>query len=391
MDFRFSEEDELFRQEVLEFIRQELPPDWNGTGLLQEAKDGPEWEFSRSMMRKVGEKGWHSLAWPKEHGGQASVTRQFILSDEMYYHELPGVDIQGALMLAPTLIEYGSEEQKKEHLPKVTRGETVWCQAFSEPGAGSDLAAVATKAVEKDNCFVLDGQKVWSTTAHRADWTFVLARTDPNVKKQRGISFFLVDLKSPGVTVRFLPNIVGMYCEIFFDGVEVPKENMVGKKNEGWTVTSAVLGYERSGIHRIAAARRNLSRLIQFTRETKYHGVPLFHDPVIRNRLASLHVEAEAVRLLARRIVWMQSTGQPVDYQASMSRVAGAELQQHVAQAAMHVLGYYGQLEEDAAQAPLQGFFLRQYLYAMAATVGAGTAEVQRNIIALRGLGLPRG
>ena len=391
MDFRFSEEDERFRQEVREFINKELPLDWTGTGLLQEAKDGPEWEFSRGMLRKLGAKGWHSLSWPKEYGGQDSISKQFILSDEMYYNELPGVDLQGALMCAPTLIQYGSEEQRKEHLPKIAQGEEVWCQGFSEPGAGSDLAAVAMRAVEKDDCFVLDGQKVWSTGAHRADWTFVLARTDPEAKKHRGISFFLVDLTSPGVTVRFLPNIVGTYAEIFFDSVRVPKENLVGNKNEGWTVTGAVLGYERSGIHRIAAARRNLTRLIEFAKETKRNGVPLFKDPVVRNRLTHLFVESEAVRLLAHRIVWLQSTGQSVDYQASMSRVSGAEFQQHVAQAAMQLLGHYGPLEEDCKWAPLQGFFLRQYLYAMAATVGAGTSEVQRNIIALRGLGLPRG
>jgi len=391
MDFRFSEEDEKFRQEVLEFIKREMPPDWTGTGLLQEAKDGAEWEFSRGMLRKLGTKGWHSLSWPKEYGGQGSVSKQFILSDEMYYHELPGVDLQGALMCAPTLIEYGSEEQRKEHMPKIARGEEVWCQGFSEPGAGSDLAAVAMRAVEKEDCFILDGQKVWSTGAHHADWTFVLARTDPEAPKHRGISFFLVYLKTPGVTVRFLPNIVGTYCEIFFDSVPVPKGNLVGKKNDGWRVTGAVLGYERSGIHRIAAARRNLTRLIEFAKETKRNGVPLFKDPLVRNRLTELFVESQAVRLLAQRIVWMQSTGQSVDHQASMSRVSGAELQQHVAQAAMQLLGHYGPLEENCKWAPLRGFFLRQYLYAMAATVGAGTAEVQRNIIALRGLGLPRG
>ena len=391
MDFRFSEEEQRFRQEVLEFINKELPADWTGTGLLQEAEDGPQWEFSRGMLRKIGAKGWHSLAWPKEYGGQNSVTKQFILSDEMYYHELPGVDLQGALMCAPTLIEYGSEQQKREHLTKIAKGEVVWCQGFSEPGAGSDLAAVATRAVEKDDCFVLDGQKVWSTGAHRADWTFILARTDPNVPKHKGISFFLLDLKTPGVTARFLPNIVGTYCEIFLDGVRVPKGNLVGQKNDGWRVTGAVLGYERSGIHRIAAARRNLTRLVQFAKETKRNGQPLFKDAVVRNRLTNLFVESEAVSLLAQRIVWMQSSGQSVDYQASMSRVSGAEFQQHVAQAAMQVLGHYGPLESDCKRAPLQGFFLRQYLYAMAATVGAGTAEVQRNIIALRGLGLPRG
>jgi len=390
MDFRFSQEEEKFRQEVREFIKKELPPHWTGTGLLQEAKDGEEWEFSRSMLRKVGARGWHALSWPKEYGGEDSVSRQFILSEEMYYHELPGVDLQGALMCAPVLIQYGSEEQKREHLPKIAQGEVVWCQAFSEPGAGSDLAAVSTRAVEKEDCFVLDGQKVWSTTAHRADWTFLLARTDPEVAKHRGISFFLLDLKTPGVTVRPLPNIVGTYCEIFFDSVRVPKESLVGKKNDGWSVSAAVLGYERSGIHRIAAARRNLDRLMEFAKETKRDGVSLFKDPIVRQRLTQLFIDGEAARLLACRIVWMQGTGQSVVHEASMSRVFGAEFQQRVAQTGMQLLGYYGQLEPDCRWAPLAGFFLRQYLYALAATVGAGTSEIQRNIIATRGLGLPR-
>ena len=390
MDFGFSEEDKQFQQEVRDFITKELPPNWTGTGLLQEAKDGEEWEFAHNMLRKVGSKGWHALAWPKEYGGEDSVTKQFILSDEMYFNELPGVDLQGALMCAPTLIQYGTEEQKNKHLPKISRGEEVWCQGFSEPGAGSDLASVSTKAVEKDDCYIVDGQKVWSTGAHRADWTFILARTDPEARKHRGISFFLVDLKSPGVTVRFLPNIVGTYCEIFFDGVKVPKSNMVGKKNDGWSVTGAVLGYERSGIHRIAAARRNLSRLMEFAQNTKRNGRTLFQDPLIRNALTQLAIEAEAARLLALRIVWMQSTGKAIDHEASMSRVFGAEFQQRVAQAGLQITGAFGQLDEGSEWAPLSGFFQRQYLYAAAATVGAGTAEIQRNIIALRGLGLPR-
>lgn len=390
MDFSYSDDDKQFQQEVRDFIKQELPPNWTGTGLLQEAKDGEEWEFAHSMLRKVGARGWHSLAWPKEYGGQDSVTKQFILSDEMYFNELPGVDLQGALMCAPTLIQYGTDEQKNDHLPKIARGEEVWCQGFSEPGAGSDLAAVSTKAVDKGDYFVVDGQKVWSTGAHRADWTFILARTDPEAPKHRGISFFLVHLKSPGVTVRFLPNIVGTYCEIFFDGVELPRKNMVGKKNDGWRVTGAVLGYERSGIHRIAAARRNLSRLLEFARSTKRNGVPLFQDPIIRSRLTQLAIEAEAARLLAWRIVWMQSTGKAVDHEASMSRVFGAEFQQRVAQAGLQITGAAGLLDEGCKWAPLEGFFQRQYLYAAAATVGAGTAEIQRNIIAQRGLGLPR-
>jgi alkylation response protein AidB-like acyl-CoA dehydrogenase len=390
MEFTFSKEDQAFQQEVRDFIKKELPPTWTGTGLMQEAKDGEEWEFAHSMLRKVGEKNWHSLAWPKEHGGWDSVTKQFIFSHEMYFNELPGADLQGALMCAPTVIQYGTDQQKKDHLPKIARGQEVWCQAFSEPGAGSDLAALSTKAVDKGDHFVVDGQKVWSTGAHRAEWALTLVRSNPDVPKHKGITFLLVNLKTPGVTVRFLPNIVGTYCEIFFDGVIVPKENMVGKQNDGWRVTGATLGYERSGIHRIAAARRNIDRLVEFAKENKRNGVPLFKDPLVRNRLTQLVIEGEISRLLAIRIVYLQSTGKPMDHEASMSRVFGAELQQRVAQAGLQITRGFGLLGEGSKYAPLAGFFQRQYLYAAAATVGAGTSEIQRNIIAQRGLGLPR-
>jgi len=392
VDFRFSDADERFRQEVLEFIRQELPPDWTGTGLLSEAHSEEEWQFARAMMRKVGAKNWHSLAWPEEYGGHGSATRQFIFSEEMYYHELPGVDLVGALMCAPALIQHGTEEQKKEHLPKIARGEIVWCQGYSEPGAGSDLAALSTRAVEKDDCFVLDGQKIWSTNADRADWGYMLARTDPNAPKHRGISFFLVDMKTPGITARHLPNIVGTYCEIFLDGVQVPKKNMIGAKNEGWKVANTVLGFERSGVHRIAATWRNLDRLVDFAKQTQRDGVPLFRNTVVRSRLADLYVEAQAVRVLAYRIVWLHSTarGRDISYEVSVGRLSGALFQQHVASAAMQMLGPYGLLDPGSRRAPDAGF-RREYLYSLGATVGAGTAEVQRNIIATRGLGLPRG
>jgi len=391
MDLRFTEEEESFRQEVREFIKRELPTNWKGTGLLSEAKGEDEWRFSREMMRKVGAKGWHSLAWPKELGGQDSATKQFIFSEEMYYNELPGVDLVGTLMCAPAIIQHGTEAQKNEHLPKIARGEIVWSQGYSEPGAGSDLASLSTRAVEKDDCFILDGQKVWSTNADRADWCYILARTDPNVSKHKGISFFLMDMKSAGVTARLLPNIVGTYCEIFLDSVRVPKRNVIGGVNNGWKVANTVLGFERSGVHRIAATWRNLDRITEFAKETKRNGVPLFQDPLIRNKLADLHVEAQAVRQLAYRIVWLHSTtrGRDISYEVSVCRLSGALFQQHVAAAAMDILGPYGQLDLGSKYAPSEDF-CREYLWSLAATVGAGTAEIQRNIIATRGLGLPR-
>jgi len=392
MDLRFSEEEERFRQEVREFIKQELPPDWKGTGLLSEAKGEEEWQFAREMMRKIGEKGWHSLAWPEELGGQDSPAKQFIFSEEMYYSRLPGVDLVGALMCAPAIIQHGTEEQKKKFLTRTARGEIVWCQGYSEPGAGSDLASLTTRAVEKDDCFILDGQKVWSTNADHADWCFLLARTDPNVVKHKGISFFLMDMKSPGVTALHLPNIVGTYCEIFLDNVRVPRENLVGGVNNGWKVANTVLGFERSGVHRIAATWRNLDRITDFARSSKRNGIPLFQDPVIRSRLAHLHVESQAVRHLAYRIVWLHTTARDRDisYEVSIGRLSGALFQQHVAAAALDILGPYGQLDPGSSYAPPDDF-CRDYLWSLAATVGAGTAEIQRNIIATRGLGLPRG
>ena len=389
MDLHFSKEDEEFRQEVLRFITQELPADWRGTGLLSEAKGDEEWQFALKMLRKVGAKGWHSLAWPQEHGGQASMTRQFIFSEEMYYHELPGVDLVGTLMLAPSIIQHGSEQQKREHLPKISRGEVVWCQGFSEPGAGSDLASLSTRAADAGNHFIVNGQKVWSTNANRADWGYFLVRTDPDVPKHKGISFLLVDMRTPGLTARHLPNIVGTYCEVFLDNVRVPKENLVGKVNDGWRVANTVLGYERSGVHRISAARRNLDKLIEYAKQTVRDGEPLFKMPSVRNRLTDLFIEAQAVRLLAYRVLSLHNSGRDVSYEVSMSRLGGSLLQQHVAGAAMDILGPLGLLDPGSKWAPLSDF-RREYLYSLGATVGAGTAEIQRNIIATRGLGLPK-
>jgi len=389
VDLHFSKEDEEFRQEVLQFITQELPADWRGTGLLSEAKGDEEWQFALKMLRKVGAKGWHSLAWPREYGGQASMTRQFIFSEEMYYHELPGVDLVGTLMLAPSIIQHGSEQQKREHLPKIARGEVVWCQGFSEPGAGSDLASLSTRAVDAGNHFIVNGQKVWSTNANRADWGYFLVRTDPDVPKHKGISFLVVDMRTPGLTARHLPNIVGTYCEVFLDNVHLPKENLVGKENDGWRVANTVLGYERSGVHRISAARRNLDKLIEYAKKTTRNGQPVFKQPVVRNRLTDLYIEARAVRLLAYRVLSLQKSGRDISYEVSMSRLGGSLLQQHVAAAAMDILGSVGLLDPGSQYAPSSDF-RREYLYSLGATVGAGTAEIQRNIIAQRGLGLPK-
>lgn len=388
MDFRFSEEEERFRLEIRDFLKQELPEDWVGYGALGEPNTDEEWEFSRSMNRKLAAKGWLAIGWPKEYGGQgAPHNMQVILSEEINYHEAPGWDFFGIGMLGPTLMAHGTEEQKRRYLGEVARGETIWCQGFSEPGAGSDLAALQTKAVLEGDHFIVNGQKLWTSNAHRADWCFFLARTDPGAPKHRGISFLLVDMKTSGITVRPLINIAEgrSFNELYFDDVCVPKENLVGELNRGWYVAQTLLGAERSGIHRIAMARRNVDRLLDYARKTGAG-----RDPVVRQKLAQLVVEGEVARLLAYRVSWMQSHEMPVEYEASASRLFGSEFCQRVARIGMEVLGLYSLLEKDSPWAPFGGKIGNDYLATVGATLATGTSEIHRNIIAQRGLGLPR-
>ncbi len=253
------------------FLAQELPPGWVGfRGLGERGETPEEIALFKEMARKLGRKGWLSLAWPTEFGGAgASHMAQLILEEEMHYHRAPGKDIFGTGMLAPTLIQHGTPEQQARHLSGIARGEVFWCQGFSEPGAGSDLASLSTRAVDKGDHFVVSGQKVWSSGAHKADWCFFLARTDPDAPKHRGISFLLVDMKSPGITVRPLINMVNMHSfnELFFDEVKVPRENLVGEVNGGWYVAMTTLNFERSGIIWFAGGRRTREDLVRLVNE----------------------------------------------------------------------------------------------------------------------------
>ena len=389
MDFRFSEEEERFRQEVREFIKKERRP-----GLLtrMQPETEEEAEYYREMKLKLGAKSWHSLSWPKEFGGQGNLVKQFIVSEEFYFSQTPGVDIVSDNMVAPVLIQFGTEEQKREHLPKIAQGELTWCQGFSEPGAGSDLFAMSTRAVEQDDLFIINGQKVWTSGASISDWIFLLARTEPDpALKHRGISAFLVDLRMPGVTVHPLQTFAGaFYAEDFFDNVKVPKKNLVGKKNQGAQVSLAMLGHERSGIHRIKYGQANLARVIEYAKETKRDGIPLIEHPLIQQKLANLVIEGEVAQLFGYRVLALQMQGKEVDVESSMSRLAGTLFQQHVGSTAMEILGQYGLLEPGSKLAILQGALEQEYLWSVTATVGAGTAEIQRNTIAVRGLNLPR-
>ena len=392
MNFEFSQEEEAFRSEVREFVEKEYPPEWRryGKSLLNfffEALTDSDDERNRIMAQKLGAKGWLSLAWPKEYGGRNSPLLQLILAEELTYHECPGFDVFGVGMIAPTLIRFASEEQKRTHLPGIAQGKTLWCELLSEPEAGSDLASLQTRAVEKDDHFVVNGQKVWTSAAHHADWGILLARTDPNVPKHRGLSLFTVNMKNPGITVNPVMDMSSTHTfnEVFLDDVQIPKESLVGDKNQGWYVIMGLLDFERSCSPIYAVARRYLEDLLDYARQTK------LLDPAIRNRLAELIVECEVGRLMHYRATWMQEKGSIPNYESAMNKIYTLELNQRVTAAGMQVLGHYAGLMPDSKWAPWDGCAPLFYLRSIGNTLEMGTSEIDRIIIAQRGLGLPRG
>ena len=391
MEFKFTAEDEEFRTELRAFMKTELPDPWEGAGRYPEDDD---WDLNRIIRQKMAEKGWLTMHWPEEYGGQnASPVKSAIYNEEIAYMRAPGRDIFGVRMLGPTLMIHGSEEQKKTHLPSVAKGEIQWCQGYSEPESGSDLASLSTRAVRDGDELVINGAKVWTTMAHRADWIMLLTRTDPDAPKHRGISFVLVDMKSPGVSVRPIINMAGghEFNQVTFDDVRVPRANVVGDEDRGWYVAVTLLDFERSGIDYSASARRLLDDTKEFATETKRNGLPLIEIPWVRTLMADRYIDCEVARLMAYNVAYMQSQDLIPTKEASMSKVFGSEVVQRVTEAALDILGMYGTLGREDKWAPLNGRVQENWMNAFAGTIAAGTSEIQRNIIAGRGLGLPRG
>ena len=391
MRFTFTREETAFRQDLREFLKAELPPDWKGAD-----EDGrtDDVEFERYMRQRLIDRGWLTMAWPREYGGQdASPITQLVFNEEMAYHRSPGKDAFGIGMLGPALMMHGTEEQKRKYLPAIAEGRINWCQGFSEPGSGSDLASLQTQAVRDGSDYLISGQKIWSSCAHLSDWMFLLARTDPEAPKHRGITFFVVDLKSPGITMRPIINMVGdhHFNEEYFDNVRVPAENIVGELNRGWYVAMTTLNFERDGTMYTAKAQKPLDMLIELVNDASANGYRPAISPALRHRLAERVLETEVSRLLAYRIAWMADQGLEPQQEASISKLFSTELLLRVANTGMQVLGLMGQLVEESKWAPLRGKLRRLYLWSVSEPIGGGTSEIQRNIIATRGLGLPRG
>jgi alkylation response protein AidB-like acyl-CoA dehydrogenase len=393
MDFRFSADDEAWRQELRAWIREEFGADWNGFRATGTDEAEEEFEFAQSVRRKLAAKGWMAPAWPKEYGGMgASFTQQAIFNEELAYHRVPGPDITAVGYIGPTLMLYGTEEQKR-HLPAIVRAEEVWCQGYSEPGAGSDLASLQTRAVRDGDEYIINGQKIWTSNAHRANWMFLLVRTDPDAPKHRGISYLLLDMKTPGITVQPLINMGDRhgFNQVFFDSVRVPVSNRVGEENRGWYVGMATMDFERSAIAASASLRRSFEDLVRFVREGATAGGVAMRRELARIALADMGIELEVARMLSLRVLSMQQAGQVPNYEASIAKMFSTELSQRFARLGTRILGLYGGLRRGSPYARLRGDFAESYLQSVAATIGGGTSEIQRNIIATRGLGLPRG
>jgi alkylation response protein AidB-like acyl-CoA dehydrogenase len=392
MDFRDSAAEATWRQEVRGFLDQALPSQLKGPldEALSNSRDGVMGEW----RRRVAAKGWIAPHWPQEYGGAGmSAKDQFILKEEFAEAEAPTVGGLGVMMIGPTLVVHGNEAQKQRFLPGILKGDTNWCQGYSEPGSGSDLASLQTRAVRDGDEYVINGQKIWTSGAQYADWMFMLARTDPEAPKHRGISMFLLDMKSPGLTVRPLVNQAGIanFNEVFFESVRVPAEQRVGEENRGWYVGATLLDFERSGVGDAVGVRKLLERLLHHVRDER-GALTLDTNPMVRLEFADRWIEAGVAKWLSYRVVSMQAAGQIPNHEASMTKLYLTELRQRIAALSMHLAGLRGMLSDrDSPHRVLGGRVGTDYLTSPSMTIAGGTSEIQRNVIATRGLGLPRG
>jgi alkylation response protein AidB-like acyl-CoA dehydrogenase len=396
MDFRLTKEQEALRKEFDDFFREEMknaPKQYlEGTEGSYQTDEG--FAFHQYMKKKLGEKGWLTRAWPKKYGGaDAPIMEQIIFNETREKHNAPGIDIWGVDMFAPTIILFGNEEQKQRLLPPIAKGEVQYCQGWSEPDAGSDLASIKTMAIKEGDRYVINGQKVWTTAAHRADHMFLLARTDPNSARSRGLSVFNVKMDSPGIQVRpiLFMDRSHIYNEVFFQDVVVPECDRIGEENDGWRSTRETMNFERSGVGAYERGFQTLEALIAYAKNTKRSGKFLSENPVNKQKLARLYSELELGKTFAYKIGWMQEKGGLImaASAASESKVFSSELSQRIANFGTEIMGLYGQLEKSK-WAPFGGAMAAAYQFAPGINIAAGSSEIQRNLIAWVGLGLPR-
>jgi alkylation response protein AidB-like acyl-CoA dehydrogenase len=393
MDLNLTREEVAFGNELRTWLAANVPKDWSS---WREKPLEESFPYLREWQRKLHEGGWAAVSWPKEYGGRsASLMQQAIFWEELARAEAPPMaNALGLGLIGPTIIAYGTDAQKKRFIPKILSAEEIWCQGFSEPNAGSDLAALQTEARLDDGHYIVNGQKVWTSYGWVGDWCEVVVRTDREAAKHKGLTVLLVDLKSPGVEVRPLRQMTGEseFSELFFRDVRVPAENVLGRINDGWNVAVSTLMYERGsyGARLHLIFKRNINRLIQLARTTPRNGRTAAEEPVIRQKLAQCFAEIEIMRLnQLRAFSRITATGVPGP-EGSIQKIFWSELNQRVQQLAQEILGPYGQLLNADPLAVDKGAWSYGYLRTRGNTIEAGTSEVQRNIIGHFVLGLPR-
>ncbi|MGE0684124.1 MAG: acyl-CoA dehydrogenase [Candidatus Binatia bacterium] len=395
MDFSFSPEEERFRQELRNWLQQNLPLGWGSTFKIPKGKE--RIEFLRNWQRQLHEGGYLGLSWPKEYGGRgASMIELAIFNEEMARVGAPGpLNGLGLSMAGPTIIVHGTEEQKKRYLTKILNCDEIWCQGFSEPGSGSDVASIRTRAELRGDEFVVNGQKVWTSLAQIADWCMLLVRTDPDAPKHRGISYILVDMKSPGITVRPLRQVTGEseFNEVFFEDVRVPRANLVGELNNGWGVALTTLMNERGTASFGTQARFKIiyDNLVGLAQKASVNGRPAAQDPMIRQQLAQHLIDVEILKLNCFRNFTRLLRGGTPGPEGSILKLWWSELNQRMQETAMTLQGPYGQLLRSSLWAMEGGRWQYNFLRSRANTIEAGTSEIQRNIIAERVLQMPKG
>ncbi|HEY3066705.1 MAG TPA: acyl-CoA dehydrogenase family protein [Methylomirabilota bacterium] len=398
MDFTLTPEQETFRADVRSWLEKNIPREWTRRVMASSEVPRPEaYDFLRGWQHKLYEAGFIGLTWPKEYGGRGlTFLEEMVLHQEMALAKAPPIlNILGVGMAGPTIVAYGTEEQKQRYPAKILSCDEIWCQGYSEPNAGSDLASLQTRAVKDGEYWVINGQKVWTSLAHVADWMMLLARTDPNAAKHKGITYFLLDMKLPGVTVKPLRQITGdaEFNEVFFDNVRVHESHVLGGVNNGWAVGLTTLMYERLalGFGLQTRLRIAVDGVIELARQMDKGGRAITKDAVMRQKIAQLWIDTEALKYTGARAVTKLLRGELPGPEASTGKMGWVETHQRLQEVAMEIQGPYSQLTRGGDRAVEGGVWQYTFLRSRANSIEGGTTEIQKNIIGERVLGLPKG
>jgi len=394
MNLSFTPEQEAYRIRVRAWLKANVPKKEAGAPST-EPGDAARVRAAKQWQRKLYEAGYVAMGWPQEYGGQAlDLLLQTIVNEELVLARAPGlIGMMGIQMVGPTLMKWGNETQKRRYLPRILSAEDIWCQGYSEPGSGSDLASLKTRAELVGDEFLINGQKVWTSNAQIADLMFCLVRTDPAAPKHQGISYVLIDMKTPGITVRPLIQMTGDagFNEVFFEDVRVPRENLVGELNQGWAVANSTLAHERNMLGSTTRTQQMFNALVRLAKSRQRYGRPAAADPILRQKLADLLLRVEAMKYHSYRQLTDSIKRRPPGIGASVNKLVSTELNHDIGALAIEIMGSYGPLARSSKHVVDRGVWPLEWMFSLGLVIGGGTSQIQKNIISERGLGMPKG